>query len=80
MVRDVKSHAVRLAVSSAAVVVSMGWDRLVIAVAILAGVTYLTAIGKISNEATVGVYTAILGYIFGRAQGENGTTSTPDKG
>lgn len=50
----------------AAVIVTMGWDRLSIVLMVLASVTILTILGKVDTSATIGMYSAILGYVFGR--------------
>lgn len=54
--------------ASAAVVVSMGLERVAIVLVILAGSTFLAAIGKVDSAAVVGLYMGVLGYIFGRVQ------------
>jgi hypothetical protein len=53
------------AASAAAVVVALGWDKLLIALAVIGSMTYLAAIGKLDPAAPVGVMTAIMGYVFG---------------
>lgn len=46
-------------------VITMGWDRLVLAVAIIIAVVVLTLAGKITGEATIGILSAIVGYVVG---------------
>lgn len=52
------------------VAASIGWDKLIIALAVLAGITLLAMQGKVSSEAAVGVYTTIVGYVLGSAVGK----------
>jgi len=63
MIRALIHHAA----GAALVVTSMGLDRLVIVGLILAGATFLSAVGKIDGAAAVGLYAATLGYVFGKA-------------
>ncbi len=49
---------------------AIGWDKLVIALAVLAGITALALSGRVSSEAAVGVYTTIVGYVLGSAVGK----------
>lgn len=49
----------------AAVAVSLGWDKLVLSLAVIGSMTYLAAAGKIDPTAPVAIFTAILGYVFG---------------
>lgn len=46
-------------------VARMGWDRLVLALAVLAAVTYLTVVGRVDSEAAIGIYSALVGYVVG---------------
>ena len=53
------------AVHGAAVVAAMGWDRLILALAVIASVVALTIADRISGEATIGILSAIVGYVVG---------------
>jgi hypothetical protein len=61
-------HHLAHPVSAAALVAaSMGWDRVLVALAAVAGVTVLTLADKVDGAAAVGVYSAVIGYVLGRA-------------
>lgn len=61
----VKTHAVHLA----AAVVTIAPTTVVIVLAILGGATFLAIDDKISGDLVVGLYTAVLAYVFGKATG-----------
>lgn len=60
-----KTHAAHLA----AAVVTIAPTTVVIVLAILAGATFLAIDDKISGDLVVGLYTAVLAYVFGKATG-----------
>lgn len=49
---------------------SIGLDKLIIALAIIGGVIFLTATNHIGNDAAIGMLSAILGYVFGKTSNE----------
>lgn len=51
---------------------ALGWDRAAIGLAAIAGVTVLGAMGDVTSEAVVGVYTLVIGYVLGRSAQTNG--------
>jgi hypothetical protein len=54
----------RVAVA-ASIALALGWDKLILALAVIGSMTYLAAVGKIDPTAPVAIFTAILGYAFG---------------
>lgn len=46
---------------------ALGWDRALIGVASIAGITVLGITGNVASEAVVGVYTLVIGYVLGRS-------------
>lgn len=46
---------------------ALGWDRALIGVAAIAGITVLGIAGNVASEAVVGVYTLVVGYVLGRS-------------
>lgn len=68
-------HAAHMAIQAAATVVALGWQQTAIALVVVASVTALSFNGQLDPAAAVGVYTAILGYVFGRAS----TVPVPDE-
>lgn len=55
----------QVALNLASVAVAMGWDRLIVAVAAITGVTVLGATGRVGSDAVVGIYSAVIGYVLG---------------
>jgi len=47
-------------------VITMGWDRLSIVLAVLVGATVLAFNGKVESGAVLGLYGTVVGYVFGR--------------
>lgn len=64
---SVKAAIIQHAIASAAVVSSMGWDRVMIVIMVLLGSTTLAATGRIDAAAVIALYSAALGYVFGKA-------------
>lgn len=62
-----KAALVEHVTASVAVIVSMGWDRLFVVLVVLAGVTWLAAADKVDAAAVIALYSATLGYVFGKA-------------
>ncbi len=48
-----------------ATAVAIGWEKLVVAVAALVGVTVLGVTGHVGSDAVVGLYSAVIGYVLG---------------
>jgi hypothetical protein len=52
-----------------AAAVTLGWDKLVIALVAIGGVTLLAETHQVPGVVAVGIYTTVIGYVFGRAGG-----------
>lgn len=59
----------------AAAVTTIALPQVLVTLVVLAGATWLAIVGKIDAAAVVGLYTLVLGYVFGRsaAVANNGT-------
>lgn len=70
-------HAVSTITHGVAIVAAMGWDKLLLALACLTAVVVLAVSDKIDGQATIGILSAIVGYVVGAgheaAKNVNGT-------
>lgn len=46
------------------------WERVVVAIGALAGVTYLGATGSMDGQAVATIYAAVVGYVLGQGAGQ----------
>jgi len=61
----VRQVVIGTAVHAAAIVGALGWDRLVLTLAVIGSVVVLTMSDKITGEACVGILSAVVGYLVG---------------
>jgi hypothetical protein len=65
-------------------VATLGIGQIAVTLTVLAGATVLAAHGQLDSSAVVGLYTLVLGYVFGRTAsvgptGATGETGAPGK-
>lgn len=60
-----RPHVVSTIAHGVMIVAAMGWDRLLLALACLTAVVVLAVAGKIDGQATIGILSAIVGYVVG---------------
>lgn len=58
-------HPVNRSQIALSIGLALGWERLSLALAIIAASTYLAVEGLVDPAAPIGIFTAILGYVFG---------------
>ncbi len=46
------------------------WERVIVALASLGGVTFLGATGHLDGQAVIGIYAAVVGYVLGHSAGQ----------
>lgn len=73
-----KAQALSHVLGAVALVVGLGWDRLILALALIGSVVYLAAADKVGADAAVALLSAILGFVFGVGSKEAGAAATAD--
>lgn len=63
----VRAHIAHAAIQTWGAVAALGWQQTTVGLAVIAAITVLSLNGQLDPAAAVGVFTAILGYVFGRA-------------
>lgn len=75
---NVKDHLLHVGTASTAIAVAMGWDKLIVALAAVAGVVALTVTNHLDGAAAIGIISAVLGYVFGAAGVQAGVQAASD--
>lgn len=73
-----KAHLANYAVQAGAAVTSLGYGQVAVAIAVIGSVTALVIAGNLDSSAAVALYSAVLGYVFGRTV--NNVAANPTEG